>query len=87
MLVEELIPENHRLQVVIGSPLTPPAVALDSELKTYCIRRHLNLADNPFLHDHVIAGYPVLPATCAINWIANTCEQLYPGYKFFKVQN
>ncbi len=87
MLVEELAPENHEVQVVIGSPLTPPAVALDSELQTYRIRRRLNLADNRFLHDHEIAGYPVLPATCAINWIANTCEQLYPGYTFFRVDN
>ncbi len=87
MLVEELASENQYVQVIIGSPLTPPAVALDSELQTYCIRRRLNLADNPFLHDHEIAGYPVLPATCAINWIANSCEQLYPGYKFFGFQN
>ncbi|WP_414624206.1 SDR family NAD(P)-dependent oxidoreductase [Calothrix sp. CCY 0018] len=87
MLVEEFAPENHHVQVIIGSPLTPPPVALDSELKSYRIRRYLNLADNPFLHDHEIAGYAVLPATCAINWIANTCEQLYPGYKFFGVQN
>lgn len=87
MLVEELAPENHQVQVVIGSPLTPPPIALDSELKTYSIRRYLKLADNQFLHDHEIAGYPVLPATCAIGWIANTCEQLYPGYKFFGFQN
>jgi NAD(P)-dependent dehydrogenase (short-subunit alcohol dehydrogenase family) len=87
MLVEELAGENQDTQVIIGSPLTPLPVALDSELKNYRIRRSLNLAENPFLHDHKIAGSPVLPATCAINWIANTCEQLYPGYTFFGVQN
>ncbi|MGD1911641.1 MAG: SDR family NAD(P)-dependent oxidoreductase, partial [Rivularia sp. (in: cyanobacteria)] len=87
MLVEELALKNQDLQVIIGSPLTPPPVALDSELKTYRIRRSLNLADNPFLHDHVIAGYPVLPTTCATNWIGSICEQLYPGYKLFGVQN
>jgi NAD(P)-dependent dehydrogenase (short-subunit alcohol dehydrogenase family) len=87
MLVEELAPENHEVQVVIGSPLTPPPVALDSELKSYSIRRYLNLANNPFLYDHMIAGYGVLPATCAIGWIANTCEQIYPGYKFFGFEN
>ncbi|MBV6625859.1 MAG: SDR family NAD(P)-dependent oxidoreductase [Rivularia sp. (in: Bacteria)] len=87
MLVEELTGESQDTQVVIGSPLIPPPINLNSDLQTYCIRRRLNLADNPFLHDHEIAGNPVLPATCAINWIANTCEQLYPGYKFFKVEN
>ncbi|MEO0685904.1 MAG: SDR family NAD(P)-dependent oxidoreductase, partial [Cyanobacteria bacterium J06649_11] len=88
MLVEEVAPGKQKdIQVVIGSPLTPPPIALDSDLKTYRIRRQLNLADNPFLYDHMIAGYPVLPATCAINWIANTCEQLYPGYQFFRSEN
>ncbi|MBE9212990.1 SDR family NAD(P)-dependent oxidoreductase [Plectonema cf. radiosum LEGE 06105] len=87
MLVEELVTENKEVQVIIGSPLTPLPVALNSELQKIRIRRHLNLKDNPFLHDHAIAGYPVLPATCAINWITNTCEQLYPGYKFFSCQN
>ncbi len=87
MLVEELAPKNNDVQVVVGSPLTPPPIALDSALQSYCIRRHLKLDENPFLHDHVIAGSPVLPATCAINWIANTCEQLYPGYRFFSCEN
>ncbi len=84
MLVDELAPTNHNtVQVVIGSPLTYTPEALDPQLKTYRIQRQLKLAANPFLQDHVIAGNPVLPATCSIAWIANTCEQLYPGYKFF----
>lgn len=84
MLVEELDPFNHQTtQVVIGSPMTPPPVPLDTEPKTYRIHRQLNLAENPFLEDHVVGGKPVLPATCAVSWIINACEQLYPGYKFF----
>lgn len=85
MLVEEVL-DNQEVQVIIGSPLKPPAVA-PSRPKTYQISRRLSLAANPFLHDHVIMERPVLPATCAIAQIANTCEQLYPGYTFFTSSN
>jgi acyl transferase domain-containing protein len=84
MLVNELHPANSETaQVVIGSPLIPPPIPLDTELRTYRLRRKLSLEANPFLQDHIIAGKPVLPATCAVSWIVNSCEQLYPGYKFF----
>ncbi|MBD6614630.1 SDR family NAD(P)-dependent oxidoreductase [Komarekiella sp. 'clone 1'] len=88
MLVNELHPAHHEnTQVVIGSPLTPPAIELDTELRTYRIRRQMTLEANPFLRDHMIAGYPVLPATCAMTWIINACEQLYPGYRLFSYKD
>ena len=88
MLVNELNTANHATtQVVIGSPLVLPATGLKPVMQTYCIRRKLTLEANPFLHDHVIAGNPVLPATCAMSWMINVCEQLYPGYKFFSCTN
>lgn len=88
ILVNELDDANQATtQVVIGSPLVPEVTQLGSELRTYRIRRKLTLEANPFLQDHVIAGYPVLPATCAIAWGVNACEQLYPGYKFFSSTN
>jgi NAD(P)-dependent dehydrogenase (short-subunit alcohol dehydrogenase family) len=87
MLVDELSATyNETAQVLIGSPLTPPAEELDSELRTYRICRRLTLEANPFLQDHVIGGNPVLPATCAASWIISTCEQLHPGYKFFSLE-
>ncbi|MGF1989911.1 MAG: SDR family NAD(P)-dependent oxidoreductase [Nostoc sp. ZfuVER08] len=88
MLADELANANQQIvQVLIGSPLVYIPDKLSSELKTFRIHRHLTLAANPFLQDHVIAGYPVLPATCGLLWIANTCEQLYPGYKAFSCTN
>ncbi|MFN6536333.1 MAG: SDR family NAD(P)-dependent oxidoreductase [Nostoc sp. EkiNYC01] len=88
MLADELASANQEtVQVVIGSPLVYIPDKLPSELKTFRIHRHLTLAANPFLQDHVIAGYPVLPATCGLLWIANTCEQLYPGFKAFSCTN
>lgn len=86
MLVEELESTHQAAQVIIGSPLIFSEI-LSSQLQTFCIQRHLTLAANPFLQDHVIANRPVLPATCAIAWIANTCEQLYPGYQFSSCSN
>jgi len=71
ILVNELDSSNHAsVQVVVGSPAIPSTKELDSELKTYCIRRQITLDANPFLLDHVIAGNPVLPATCAMSWIS-----------------
>ncbi|MHC5774335.1 SDR family NAD(P)-dependent oxidoreductase [Nostoc sp.] len=88
MLVKEMDNTNHATaQVVIGSPLVPMATELDSELRTYRIRRQMTLEANPFLHDHTIAGSPVLPATCAMTWIINASEQLYPGYRLFNYQD
>ena len=78
---------NQEVQVIIGSPLKAPASKVLEQPQTYQIRRRLSLAANPFLLDHVIMDRPVLPATCAIAWIANTCEQMYPGYTFFKCRN
>jgi NAD(P)-dependent dehydrogenase (short-subunit alcohol dehydrogenase family) len=84
LLTEELDNHNRDIaQVVIGSSLPIPIRPLSPELRTHSIRRRLTLADNPFLSDHEIAGYPVLPATCAMAWIIGVCEQLYPSYKFF----
>jgi hypothetical protein len=58
-----------------------------SELKTHQITRQLKLNYNPFLQDHVIAGNPVLPATCGLSWISGSCEQLYPGFQTFHCPN
>ncbi|MEA5580674.1 SDR family NAD(P)-dependent oxidoreductase [Nodularia harveyana UHCC-0300] len=82
MLVNELHPSHsNTAQVVIGSPLVPPTTELDSQLRTHRIRRQMKLEANPFLYDHAIAGSPVLPATCAMTWIINCCEEMYPGYR------
>lgn len=88
MLVNELH-DSYRdsTQVVIGSPISPPPAPLNSQLKTYRIHRKLTEAANPFLQDHIVAGKPVLPATCGTAWMINACEQLYPGYRFFYYNN
>ena len=74
-------------QFLVGSPATVPHLEFNTELQTYRISRQITLEANPFLQDHVIAGNPVLPATFAISWIFNTCENLYPGYRVFSCQD
>jgi NAD(P)-dependent dehydrogenase (short-subunit alcohol dehydrogenase family) len=88
-LVEELAPQHHNIaQVVIGRPL-PPMVRepIRNELRSYRIRRQLTRAANPFLQDYVVANHPTLPTTCVASWIATTCEQLNPGYRFSSLEN
>lgn len=84
MLVNELAPKHQdTVQVVIGSPLPSLHIAPSPELQTHRLKRRLDPNANPFLQDHVISGMPVLPFTCSISWMANACEQLYPGYQCF----
>lgn len=87
-LVDELASgKPETVQMVIGSPLRSLPAPPGPKLKTYHLRRQLTLEANPFLRDHVIGGNPVLPAICVINWVANACEQLYPGYTFFSSES
>jgi NAD(P)-dependent dehydrogenase (short-subunit alcohol dehydrogenase family) len=88
LFVEELADVHHATaQVVIGSPLTRQGSPLDSELRSHRIHRTLTSDRNPFLQHHIIGGHPVLPAMCAAAWMIGTCEHLYPGYRFFSLEN
>jgi acyl transferase domain-containing protein len=84
ILIDELTnPDQNTVQLVIGNPLFYVPLTLSKDLKTYRIKRQLTLAENPFLQDHIIAGRPVLPATCGLSWMTNACEQIYPGFRGF----
>jgi acyl transferase domain-containing protein/acyl carrier protein len=88
MLIEELTSGNQDIaQVVIGSSLAVPPSPLDDNLRSYRIHRRLTREANPFLEDHQIGDQAVLPAMCASAWMINTCEQLYPEYRFFSRDN
>jgi NAD(P)-dependent dehydrogenase (short-subunit alcohol dehydrogenase family) len=90
MLVDELERRNSpAVQVLIGSAMNPPTDEFDplSPLVTQRVQRTLSLAANPFLKDHMIGGQAVLPTVCALAWMGNTAEQLYPGYTFFRAEN
>jgi NAD(P)-dependent dehydrogenase (short-subunit alcohol dehydrogenase family) len=73
-------------QVIAGPTLPSPLAEPSPDLRQHRIRRRLTLDANPFLRDHVIGGHAVLPTVCAVAWISNAAEQLYPGYMFYCVE-
>jgi hypothetical protein len=84
MLVDELeLGTQGTVQVVIGSPMPLFSDPRPDDLRTHRIHRTLVLDESPMLGDHVVNSQAVLPMVCAMSWMANTCEQLYPGYQFF----
>ena len=87
MLVNELNTDYaHLPQVIIGGTL-PTAVSHLGALKTHRVHRRLKLEDNPFLNHHKIQNNPVLPVVSAVGWMAQSCEELYPDYSVFKIEN
>jgi len=74
-------------QVLVGSSMRTEGGGLPQEFQTYRISRNLRPSYNPFLQDHVIGGQPVLPAACVLSWMADGCEQRYPGYRFFQCED
>jgi len=88
LLVDILLSGDlQEAQVVVGgSPLDLPA-RVDSRLRQHQIHRAMRIDDNLFLNHHIIGRNPVLPATCGAAWAAYSCEQLYPGFRFFCLDN
>ncbi len=78
---------EDRPQVLVGSSMRAEGGDLAQELRTFRVSRNLRPADNPFLQDHVIGGRPVLPAACVMSWMADGCEQFYPGYRFVRCED
>ena len=66
-------------QVVVGSAIyqTPKTI---KTVTPRIFSRQIAIQDNPFLRDHQVDGNPVLPATCAINWMVEAAQCLLPGY-------
>lgn len=84
LLSTEMVPA---VQVIVGKPPAAPARNPAAMPQIHRIRRGLSLEANPFLKDHIIGEKPVLPATCAAAWLINACEQIYPGYTFYNMEN
>lgn len=88
MLVNELnVAYADQPQVIIGGTLPAAISHLGEDLKTYRIRRNLQVEENPFLMHHVIQGKAVLPVVNAVGWMAQTAERLYPDFRIFKVED
>ncbi len=81
MLVNEMTQPHRAPQVVVGGGALSVPPSLSPTLQTYQIKRHLTDTANPVLADHRIGEHAVLPATCGLAWMAQSAEQLYPGYR------
>lgn len=84
ILIHDLSQAQAPTQTVVGSPMPALKQPTDTPLQSYTLQRRLSVANNPFLQHHVIGGNAVLPMVHALNWIANSCENLYPGFHFFR---
>ena len=73
-------------QLLVGSPFTPPVRFVGSQHEHRIVRR-LRQESNPFLDDHTIGGRRVLPVTCAMAWIADSCEGRYPGLRVVRLND
>ena len=74
-------------QVLVGSSMQTPPEPESFELASHRVSRKMSLECNPFLPDHVIGDWAVLPTVCVMSWMADACEQFVPGYRFFKCQD
>lgn len=89
ILAEELTQNKSQVSqiIVMSQPISISPKSFSLQKQSYRLYRHLTLNSNPFVYDHVIGGNAVLPAVCALAWMTNSCEQLYPGYHFLSSDN
>jgi NADP-dependent 3-hydroxy acid dehydrogenase YdfG len=86
--VDEFLSSDKPAQVLLTKTFALPLEATLAETAHYKIKRNLSIKNNPFLNEHVIAGRPVLPATCAINWMIKNCTDIISKeYKFKWLKN
>lgn len=78
----ELFKGNVEPQTVLCEKFLVPPSPMQQELRSVQVQRTVLPQANPFLQDHCIDGHPVLPATCAVHWMIQTCEALLPGHVF-----
>jgi PfaD family protein len=86
LFVETLSGANDAVQLIVNDASLPPPASVPAPPVRRIVRT-LSDAGNPFLRDHVINGKAVLPAACAGVWMANACQQSYPGYRFFSLSD
>lgn len=86
---DEFMIANDRAveQIVVSGSLSIPTSASLQNLSVKNIRRIIEIDDNPFLKDHVIGNNAVLPATCAVNWMVKSCEDVLTNYKVRVIEN
>ena len=81
---EVLASRNGEVQILIGGDHFPyPHSGANGKCLTF--QRQIRVGRNRFLYDHVIHEKAVLPATFALQWMIQGCEESSGGYHFSKV--
>ena len=82
-----LLSSEARGVVVVNNHFPAPQKLFRLADQTLRIQQRVTREENPFLEDHVIGGYPVMPFVTGLAWIANVAEQLFPSYRFVQSQD
>ena len=83
MLREMDAADNRSPQILVGNEMSGAAAEEETPVKkpqASRLSKVVQAANNPFLADHVIGGNPVLPTVCAMAWMTEAAESLYPGF-------
>ncbi len=80
------VTNSQATQLLVGGGMPSIQQPVQPKLHSHTFKRTLYLRHNPFLYDHVIGGRPVLPVQCAVAWMTNACEHLYPGWMTTRVE-
>lgn len=77
----KIAPTHQAQQIVITGALSIPTNYTLEQQHQAEYQRKLIVSENPFLQDHTIGDYPVLPMTCAMNWLAKSCQDQLANYQ------
>ncbi|GAB3558291.1 SDR family NAD(P)-dependent oxidoreductase [Spirosoma fluminis] len=87
-MIDQLsVQASEQVQVILGGTLPVAKAETNTPVQTYTVLRTLTPEANPFLAHHVIQGHAVLPINMANSWLAQTAENLYPGFKLYREKN
>ncbi|MEH6451766.1 MAG: SDR family NAD(P)-dependent oxidoreductase [Psychromonas sp.] len=90
LLVSELAADSNRCpQILVGNDMGGEAEQEETVKKPLVSRLSKNLlaANNPFIADHKIGSNQVFPTVCAIAWMVEAAQTIYPDYVYLGLQN
>ncbi|TEW53001.1 SDR family NAD(P)-dependent oxidoreductase [Psychromonas sp. RZ5] len=91
LLASELAANSNRcVQIVVGTDMSGDAKSEDASIKkplTGSLVKVFNTENNSLLAHHKIGENQVLPTVCAIAWMKEACEALYPDYYYQGIED
>ncbi|WP_193194013.1 SDR family NAD(P)-dependent oxidoreductase [Nostoc sp. MG11] len=82
------ISKDHAVeQILVSGKLSLPSNHQIEQINVVESKRIMQQNGNPFIKDHVIGKNAVLPATCAVNWMVKSSEDVLPNHKVRAIEN